>query len=225
MNMMDSEGKPISIEVVDKKYADKENKYLYSEITNVIKKNLIEIAAPIVKSNYFYIPKGAALKIYCEQNQENSKEFLLYSAKIEEIKKDRNIPSFLIKIKGKGKKTQRRSFFRLNNDAGIVDDIIINDNKDDVRYSICDISASGARLTSNKELQKGQIIKLTIFTEKGENLVVKGKVLRTQKSEEKYKSQKYESGIDFFDILPYKEDLIVKYILAKQRNLLYSKNR
>lgn len=225
MSMVDFEGKPISIEVVDKEFADKENKYLYSEIINVVEENLIEIAIPIVKSNYFYLSKGVALKIYCELDHEKSGEFILYSAMIEETKKERSIPSFLIKIKGEGKKTQRRNFFRLNNEAGIVDDIIINDNKDDTRYSICDISASGARLTSNKELQKGQIIKFTIFTEKGESVVVKGKVLRVQKFDKKYKSHKYKSGIEFFDLLPYKEDLIVKYILAKQRKLLHSRNR
>lgn len=84
-----------------------------------------------------------------------------------------------------------------------------------------DIIASGAKLTSNKEAQKGQIVELNISLEGGENVIVKGKALRVQKSNEEHKSHKYELEIELCDVLSCLEDVLLRYIASKQSKELY----
>ncbi len=224
MRMEEMEGRMVSLEILDRDLLDKENKFLPSEVLRVVEERVVEVAMPVVKGNYYYVPKGIRLNIYFEESGEKTGSFMLYQATVEDAKREGQFPCFLIKINGDGKKTQRRNFFRLNN-TGLLDDIVVNGEKDDTRLVISDLSASGAKLTSNKDVHKGKIIEFNISLESGESIVVKGKVLRVQKSNVKYKSQKYELAIEFCDVLPYQEDVLVKYISAKQRKALYLKNK
>lgn len=224
MRMEEMEGRKVSLEILDKDLLDKENKFLPSEVLRVVEERVFEVAMPVIKGSYYYIPKGISLNIYFEESGEKTGSFMLYQATVEDAKKEGQFPCFLIKINGVGKKTQRRNFYRLSN-TGLLDDIVINGDKDDVRFAIIDISASGAKLTSNKDARKGQIIKFNISLESGESVIVKGKVLRVQKSNEKYKSHKYELAIEFCDVLLYQEDVLVKYIASKQRKELYLTNK
>jgi c-di-GMP-binding flagellar brake protein YcgR len=225
MDLSILETKKIKIEVLDDRLNRDWGNHFASEVLNVLENQKMEIGVPVIRGYHYFLPLGVKLNIFYNPQDTNKSDFIVLPAVILGVQKEETIPYFTVKITGDSYKTQRRKFFRLVGAPSLTEDVQINDGREDARFSVLDLSASGAKIASNKEFKKGQIIKLKINLDVQESIHVKGKVVRVFKSDEKYKSQKFEMGIDFIELVPYEQDAIVRYVVKKQRRMLYFRKK
>lgn len=180
-----------------------------SQVDEVIDETHIKILAPIQKGiivslrlheRYefvFYTPKGV---IGCNgeiinRNQKNGLHFMIVQLN----------PPF--------KKVQRRSFYRME---CILSFQYLLENGEQIGTGVIkDISGGGIRFIGNKEVALGQRITCMIPMPTKELFTVKGQVLfKRRSSTDQYP---YEHRVQFIDLDPKDQEMIIRYIFLEQR--------
>jgi c-di-GMP-binding flagellar brake protein YcgR len=132
-------------------------------------------------------------------------------------KKYTPIPVLHVKPASPPIKNQRRDFFRIKVTLKVK--ISLLDTGEWANGYIKDISGSGALITTNRELKKGDLINLEI-TLVSKILEVKSRAVRVWKEERSQCSNMYYVAVQFVDIDEVKQDEIIKFVLAEQRKLI-----
>jgi len=113
-------------------------------------------------------------------------------------------------------KKQKRSYFRLKIALPIT--IKICDTEDTfIRYTR-DISAGGIKFAHSNLIEVGTNLEVKIPDILGDKIVIKASVIRTEYDSTR-EVNKYDIALKFLDISDKIRDEIVKFILAKQREL------
>lgn len=147
-----------------------------------------------------------------------------YNTKIIKRVTDNNIPFYKVTLPYNVEKIQRRDYVRVNTAESIeykLDKKMKNYEKDETPYEkglLLDLSGGGMRFIGSKEFSHGNIINANVKYE-NENVEVKGKIVRVEKTEDK----KYIYGISFMDISNSAREKIIRLvftIMRKQRERL-----
>ncbi|WP_270474996.1 flagellar brake protein [Clostridium cochlearium] len=170
---------------------------IYKSNIQDIDKDYIAISIPVKDGEYLPLRRGDRVEaVYYEKN----KLYKFYTV-VSGRKVDR-VMMILLKHPDKIFKVQRRNFVRvpfvtevlcavLEKNQGIIDRL---DNQFEFFHGhTLDISGGGIKLSTEKELERGELLMLTIPI-KDENISVKGKIIRKEKLNE------FVYGVSFHDV-------------------------
>lgn len=172
---------------------------IYKSNIQDINENYIAISIPVKDGEYLPLRWGERVEaIYYDEN----KLYKFYTV-VSGRKVDR-VMMVLLKHPDKIFKVQRRNFVRvpfiaevlcviLKNNKDIKD---ITDNQIDFFHGhTLDISGGGIKLSTEKEINRGELLMITIPI-KDENISIKGKIIRKQKA----KAEEFLYGVSFEEI-------------------------
>ncbi|NLJ67202.1 MAG: hypothetical protein GX340_07820 [Clostridiales bacterium] len=118
------------------------------------------------------------------------------------------------------KRIQRREYYRLKVvlpvTSRVLDDDIEKESQFIKGYSI-DISGGGLKLSTDYYLELNTLVECHIDLDKGEELIIKGKVVRVNQANSP--DHKYELGISFCCITRKVRDDLIRFIFSKQREI------
>lgn len=200
------------IELIKKRRAKKRELPYYSKIQDIKSNNEIIITAPT--ENGIIVPLMINSEFYlCIYTSKG-----LYKCDAEVIGRKREGRLFLatLKIKSNMQKYQRRQYYRL--------DCVINfkykliDSEEWENGIILDISGGGLRFTSNKELNKGNLLACNIelkIEDEIKNINIVGTIIDSSIVEKNTKS--YETRIHFDKISNAERELVIRFIFEEER--------
>lgn len=207
-------GERIELEVNEGEKADQ---YL-SKVEEVIDENTFVITRPVANDTYTYLSVGQVIRVMYYR-----KEALYYfdAEVVDRIKSDENVSAKLNIISDRYK-LQRRNYYRLNIMVPTVLTAFIASGgkveKYTKKYDTIDISGGGLKINSERQMDTDTEIRLFVHISGIEHEEVTGKVVRSITSQKD--SNLYEIAVEFTDISTNVRQAIIRYIFAKQRELI-----
>lgn len=220
-------GTKLELEVTDVFNNDKSYFYV-SQLLDIKDDENIVIAAPISEARLAFVPNNSKLVVVL-----NHPKFSLIAFDGILVSKDTqdSIAVYNLKISGDFYKIQRRNNYRLEImlDANYYE---LQDNSpmsllesDDIPFTngfTKNISGSGACVVSKKELDVGAHLILKIELPDGTEIKTRCVVIRSIKVDS-INSKKYNTGVKFTAISKKYEDILIKFIFMKQKEILKQK--
>lgn len=217
-------GTRLTLEVLDSEN-EKAGQSYTSQLIETVDQENIYITCPIYQSRYVIFEPDTGVKILF---LDSGNQLISFEACITAKKMSGNILLLKAAVTGNMKKTQRRSFYRLDccmevkyrhckGDVERPTDVFISGEYKKALTK--NISGNGACILTDEEISEGSVIELEIFLDPSDPLKLKSEVIRNKKIEGRA-VKKYESGIFFSEILPRHQDKVVKYIFSRQRQML-----
>lgn len=201
------EGEKIQIEI-DK--GDDNSQYL-SRIEEIVDDRTFVISRPVGSDDYTYLVQGQVLKVmYFRQ------EALYYfdAEVVERIKSDESVSARISAISDKYK-LQRRNYYRLRIMVPLT---ILTEEGKAKRIDTIDISGGGAKIVSRNLMEKHSKVYMKIEIPGVEDEIIKGRVVWSAPAQKDMKI--FETAVEFVEISPAARQAIIRYIFAKQRELI-----
>lgn len=187
---------------------DKE--YFFPSKVEDIDKDIITLGMPIKGGKTFFINIDEKIKIYFSRKG----SFYCIEGEVEK-KRYEPIPVITMRSLSPPYKKQKRSFFRLKIVLPIK--IKICGTEDTFLRYTRDISGGGIKFSHSEPIEEGSNIEVKIPDILGEK-IIKASVVRTERVDMR-EINKYDIAIEFVDLDERLRDEIVKFLLAKQREL------
>ena len=179
------------------------------------------ISTPISEARLVFVPLNGKVRLTFFHR----KYSLLSFVAVVEAKESRgNISILKVKALSQPEKIQRRKHYRLDCLLGSELRIMtgLPDNAPgtgSVKASVKNISGSGASVVTDANIPAKAILEL--FVSLSPSTVVRAlSIVMRSKTVEVKKSVSYELGLNFTEISPKDQDLIIKYVFEQQRVLL-----
>ena len=172
--------------------------------------NSILLGMPMKGGRTFFIGINEKINIYFSR-----KDSFYCIEGIVEDKKYEPIPVIKMHPLGLPYKKQKRNYFRLKVSLPIHIKLF-GTEETFLRYTR-DLSAGGIKFAHSKTIEKGADLEVKIPDILGEK-AIKASVVRTERDDIR-EVNKYDIAIKFVDIDERSQDKIIKFILAKQREL------
>lgn len=188
-----------------------QNIFFPSKVEDIEFGNLV-LNMPMQGNQLFYIGLNESIRIHFSKGD----SFYYFIGKVVG-KKYIPIPVLHVNAVSPPIKNQRREFFRIKVTMKVKISLIETGELMDGH--IKDLSGSGALITLDRELKKGELINVRI-TLISKVVEVKSMVVRAWKEEHPQRSGMYYAAVQFVDIEEEKRDEIIKFILAEQRKLI-----
>jgi len=113
-------------------------------------------------------------------------------------------------------KKQKRNYFRLKISLPI--NVKISGTGETFSRYTRDISAGGIKFSHSDLIELGTMLEVAIPDILGDDTAIKAKVIRTE-HDDRRKINRYDIAIEFEEVDERTRDIIIKFILAKQREL------
>jgi len=220
-------GTKLELEVTDSFNSDKN--YLYvSQLLDIIDEENIVIAAPITESRLAFVPNNSRIVVVLNHPKYGLIAFdgILVSKDTQD-----SISLFYLNITGDFYKIQRRNHYRLEImlDAyyyEFLDNLPVKMQDTNgisyIKEYTKDISGSGACIVTNNELSDGTHLILKIELPDGSEIETRGIVIRSFRSDN-INTVKYNTGVKFTAMSKKNEELLIKFIFKKQKEILNQK--
>ena len=198
-------GMKVTIEV------QRENgEYFFPSKVEDIKLSCVVLSMPMKRGRTFFVGIDEKINIYFSKRG----SFYCIEGKVED-KQYNPIPVIAMYPLSPPYKKQKRSYFRLQ--ISLIIHIKLSGSDDWIQRYTRDISAGGMKFSNSKVIQKGSNIEVIIPDVLGET-VLKAAVVRTEGNSNRHINT-YDIAIEFIEMDEQIRDKIVKYILARQREL------
>ena len=201
----------------------------YSQISDILAENKIEITMPMEKTKIVLLPVGAEYDLYFY----TPNGVYQCKAKVADRGKRNNVFLLTMELTSDLSKDQRREFYRfgcaLKMDSRVLGEeevellekegTLESTGEESLRQSvIIDISAGGLRFMSSYKYEDESVIlcKYQLDTEKGlKEYEILGKVLSVAESQTRHGA--YEHRVQFMDIDDSAREEIIKFIFETER--------
>jgi len=207
-------GEKIDLEINE---GEKVGQYL-SKVEDVINENTFVITRPISNEGYTYLSVGQVVRVMYYRM-----EALYYfdAEVIDRIKSNESVSAKLNIISDRYK-LQRRNYYRLNIMVPVVLSASIASDKGIEKYTrkydTVDISGGGLKIKCEIQLDINTEVDLSINIPGLEFEKIRGKVVRTQMIQKI--PDIHEIAVEFTKISTNARQTIIKYIFAKQREII-----
>lgn len=181
-----------------------------SKVEDIISDRIV-LGMPIKEGRTFFVGLDEKINIYFPQKG----SFYCLEGLIEDKKYD-PIPVITIYPTCVPYKKQKRSYFRLK--ISLETYVKLPDSDDWIKVYTRDISAGGAKFSYSSLVKEGSIIEI-MFPDISPEMSLMSRVLRTEKNCERH-TNIYDIVIQFIEIDESTCDKIVKFVFAKQRELM-----
>ncbi len=219
MKLSDINGMKVKLEVLDGEYkTEYESEYYLSEIVDIDLDNKVRLALPIVKKAYMIFANNTKINIYYAHNDVRKPSLYIIPCVVKGIDKYSRPPSIIADVCGDMVKRQRRNFFRVPC-ASDSNEVIVSECLQGGNIKVCDISAMGVRLKSDKKIEKDCELKIIVNYTNNDVVSVKGRVVRSRFVDAGL-IESYDIGVEFYDMDKSTQEILNKYIMEKQRQLL-----
>lgn len=215
---------------------EKIGKTYISQLMEIVDRHSIIMAAPIHESRLMFIPNGTRVRAVFLHEKYG---LLSFEGVITHKEKNENILALHAEISTGFVKIQRRQYFRLecslNGKYRLVaesatsdetkggtqekDETVKGSQQDFKKALTKNISGSGACIVIQEDIPKDSVIELVLFITPETTVNAVCKVVRS-KSIETSAGKKYSLGLLFIEIPKKDQDIVIKYIFDKQRQLL-----
>lgn len=198
-------GMKVTIEV------QRENgEYFFPSKVEDIKLSCVVLSMPMKRGRTFFVGIDEKINIYFSKRG----SFYCIEGKVED-KQYNPIPVITMYPLSPPYKKQKRSYYRLRVSLKIHIKLPNSDNW--IQGYTRDVSAGGMKFSHFQVIEKGSIIEVIIPDVLGET-VLKAVVVRTEENSNRHINT-YDIAIEFIEMDEQIRDKIVKYILARQREL------
>ena len=160
-----------------------------------------------------------------------------YRYKVKFIKHDEvdGFPISRFKLMHDGEKTLRRDAFRLNLDTMVMYSVVHNDGNQSEKAEgrVVDLSSKGVRILTNQELDKGELLNLSIQLD-NELIIAFGDIRFSAEApppptrvsgKNRQPRYTYQYGISFIMLTDSDEEKVIQYICRRQRDELMNSRR
>ncbi|NLU09625.1 MAG: pilus assembly protein PilZ [Tepidanaerobacter acetatoxydans] len=189
---------------------ENEECFFPSKVEDIIS-DCIVLGMPIKEGRTFFVSLDEKINVYFPKKG----SFYCLEGLIEDKKYD-PIPVITIHPISLPYKKQKRSYFRLK--ISLKTYVKLPNSDDWIQVYTRDISAGGAKFSYSSMIKEGSIIEV-IVPDILDDMSLKSKVVRTEKNCERHINI-YDIAIKFIEIDKSTCDKIVKFIFAKQRELM-----
>ena len=193
----------------------------------------VEIYLPVKKEVQVYAPQvdGRIVQLNADTYYDLRvfAEAAEYRFKVKFLANDEvnGFPITRFKLMHDGEKSLRRNAFRLNLEAMVVFSIVEEDGNQSEKNEgkIIDLSAGGARIHTNREINKGELLNLSIQLEK-DLIIAFGDIRYSEPAptstvrQQNQPTYAYQYGISFVMLADSDQEKIIRYIYQKQRQEL-----
>ena len=219
MELSDINGMKVKLEVLDGEYkTEYESEYYLSEIVDIDLDNKVKLALPIVMKAYMVFSNNTKINIYYAHNDVRKPSLYIIPCVVKGIDKYSRPPSIIVDVCGDMVKRQRRNFFRVPC-ASDSNEVIVGGCSQGESIKVCDISAMGVRLKSDKKMERDCELEIIVSYTNNDVVIVKGRVVRSRLIDTGV-AEGYDVGVEFYDIDKSTHEILNKYIMEKQRQLL-----
>lgn len=214
-------GTKLEIQLLDFSLGDKDiNKLFVSEFEWAEGEDIICVAAPIYEGKYLTASNGTNMYVYISISNQFYK---LKASLTDRIVKD-GLPIYKLSIENEMEKIQRRQFFRFDcvldikcREVEMVNSTAVpkgNFTKGLTR----DISGGGTCLALVEGIEKGKFIECELQLSESKIIKFYGTIVRSIKTDSESKN-KYEAGVEFYNIDNRSRETIISFIFEEQRKL------
>ncbi|KNY28361.1 flagellar brake protein [Pseudobacteroides cellulosolvens] len=214
-------GTKLEIQLLDFSLGEKDiNNLFVSEFEWAEGENVICVAAPIYEGMYLPASNGTNMYVYISISNQFYK---LKATLTDRLIKD-GLPIYKLSIENEMEKIQRRQFFRFDCvlDIKCREVEMLNNTavpKGNFFKGLTrDISGGGTCLALVEGIEKGKFIECEL--QLSENKIIKfyGTIVRSIKTDSESKN-KYEAGVEFYNIDNRSRETIISFIFEEQRKL------
>lgn len=182
-------------------------------IEDLLRDGKFLVAVPIKKGQYISFLKGTELKV--SYGLDNRGMFSFKA--VVDGKLDRNQDYVVLRKNSEIKSIQRRNYYRLDLVIDVSVKIREKDGTEEMTQTL-NLSGGGLKLYMKGNTEKDRILFLTIYLP-NRFVETKAKVIQVEIQDEKLKKRRLVSA-EFIDIREEDRNEIVRYIFAKERELL-----
>lgn len=214
-------GTKLEIEVLDYTMgATETNKYYVSEFEWAEGENVICVAAPIHEGRYLTVPSGTSMNVYINCKSEFYK---VKAILIDRLVKE-GLPIYRLNIESEIEKIQRRQFFRFDcvldikcREVEMINNTAVPKSKFSNGLTR-DISGGGTCLALVEGIEQGKFIECELQLTENKSIKFYGTIVRSFKTDSDSKN-KYEAGVEFYNIDNRSRETIISFIFEEQRKL------
>ncbi|HEY9059845.1 MAG TPA: PilZ domain-containing protein [Pseudobacteroides sp.] len=214
-------GTKLEIELLDFSMAGIDpNKLYISEFEWSEGEKVICVAAPIHEGRYLTVHSGTSMNLYINCKSEFYK---VKATLIERLIKE-GLPIYKLNIENDIEKIQRRQFFRFDcvldikcREVEMINNTAVPKSKFSNGLTR-DISGGGTCLALVEGIEKGKYIECELQLSENKTIKFYGTIVRSSKTESEGKN-KYEAGVEFYNIDNRSRDAIISFIFEEQRKL------
>lgn len=220
-------GTKLELEVTDAFNADKNNIYV-SQLLDIIDDENLVIAAPIAGARLAFIPNSTKIVVVLNHPKNG---LIAFNGILESKDTHDNIAVYYLKINGDFYSIQRRNNYRL--------EIMLDTYYYELQYNLPvetqdtneisyikehtkNISGSGACIVTNNELSAGSHLFLKFELPDGTEIETRGIVIRSTRVDSN-NILKYNTGVKFTSMSKKNEEMLIKFIFLKQKEILKQK--
>lgn len=188
----------------------------YSMVQDITSEEELMATLPTFEGRPILVNPGDRVRVYYFREEGG----FCYQGEITKRLKIENASIVGIRQTSRIKRIQRREFYRLEILLPVKYKVLGEKEGPEIPFHMgycTNISGGGLRLNSDHRLEIDTMVECIITLCDGECIRVKGKVVRSELAQDL--EYKYVSGISFQDIADRIQDLLVKYIFKKQREL------
>jgi c-di-GMP-binding flagellar brake protein YcgR len=214
-------GTKLEIELLDYSMESVEaNKLFVSEFEWEEGENVICVAAPIHEGRYLTIPSGISMNLYINCKS----EFYRIKATLLERLIKEGLPIYKLNVENEIERIQRRQFFRFDcvldikcREVEMRNSIAVPKGNFSKGFTL-DISGGGACLALIECIDKGKFIECELLLSEKQTIKFYGTIVRSSKTDSDGKN-KYEIGVEFYNIDNKSREAIISFIFEEQRKL------